>query len=116
MEFKIKKSITKENEIPGKLARFDKFCAEMKGIVLQGSDKYAGSEKDKKETVDVMVDILGKQGLKMFVLGDMIKRIFRYKNQERERDLFKLAVWAFLLWDRLHPEIKEDKKWKIIAP
>ena len=91
---------TTETEIPKKLQGFDEFCQQMKDIILQGTDKYAGREKDACETIDVIPMVLGEQGFKDFILGDLLKRIFRVKNQNRERDIIKMAVWLFLYWKR----------------
>ena len=90
-----------EEDIPKKLARFEEFTDMMKQLALQGTDKYAGAKVDKKETIDIIPDVLGEEGYISFVLGDLIKRIIRFKNQKRERDLVKIALWTYLLWMRL---------------
>ena len=97
----------REDDIPHKLSRFDEFTSLMKGLALQGTDKYAGAEADKKETIDIIPDILGEHGYVSFVLGDLVKRVVRFKNQRRERDLVKIALWTYLLWMRLFP--KQEK-------
>jgi hypothetical protein len=89
---------TNESEIPAKLKEFDAFCQGIKDIILQGTDKYAGAQKDKAETIDIIPKVLGAQGYTDFILGDLLKRIFRFKNQRRERDIFKMACWLYLLW------------------
>ncbi len=35
-------------------------------------------------------------------IGDLLKRIIRVKNQDRERDIIKMAVWCPLYWLRFH--------------
>ena len=76
----------------------------MKTLALQGSDKYTGAEVDEKEAMDVILDVLGEKGFTYYVLGDFIKRIVRFKNQKRERDLPKIGLWSYFLWDRLFPQ------------
>jgi len=76
----------------------------MKDMALQGTDKFAGAEKDSKETIDILPDILGKEGYVHGVMFDLIKRIIRFKNQSRERDLIKMALWCYLLWMYLFPK------------
>ncbi len=98
---------SKEEGVPQKLARFEEFTNMMKTVALQGTDKYTGAQADKKEAVDIIPDILGEEGFVSFVLGDFIKRIIRFKNQKRERDLVKIALSAYLLWMRLFP--KQEK-------
>lgn len=94
----------REGDIPAKLARFEEFTELMKKLALQGTDKYTGAELDKKETIDIIPDVLGEEGYVNFVLGDLLKRIIRFKNQKRERDLLKMALWVYLLWMRLFPK------------
>ena len=96
-----------EEEIPEKLARLEEFTDLMKRLALQGTDKYTGAEVDKKETIDIIPDVLGEEGYVSFVLGDLLKRIIRFKNQRRERDLLKIGLWIYLLWMRVYPK---DKK------
>jgi hypothetical protein len=95
---------TKEEDIPNKLGRFEEYTRMMKTLALEGSDKYAGAEVDEKEAMDVILDVLGKEGFMHYVLGDFIKRIVRFKNQKRERDLPKIGLWTYFLWDRFFPK------------
>ncbi len=87
-----------------KLARFQEFTRLMKVLALDGSTKYAGAEPYKKEAVDIIPDILSQEGYLHYVLGDLLKRIIRFKNQKRERDLIKIALWTYFLWIRLFPK------------
>ena len=91
-----------EQDIPKKMQAFNTFVENVKAVIMQGTEKYAGKEIDAKETIDIIPDILGEDGYKHFVYGDILKRIFRLKNQDRERDLIKIAVWMCLLWSRYH--------------
>jgi peroxiredoxin len=94
---------TKEEDVPGKLARFQEYVRIMKTLALEGSDKYAGAEVDEKEAMDLILDMLGKEGFTHYVLGDLIKRVVRFKNQKRERDLPKIGLWTYFLWAKLFP-------------
>jgi len=86
------------------LARFGEFTKLIKELAVQGKAKYSGSEAGRKENIDIIPDVLGEEGFVHFVLGDLIKRIIRFKNQRRERDLMKMALWAYLLWTKLFPK------------
>jgi len=92
-----------EGSIPPKLLRFEEFTGLMKTLALQGTEKYSGAEANQKETIDIIPDVIGEEGYTNYVLGDLLKRIIRFKNQRRERDLVKMALWAYLLWMRLFP-------------
>lgn len=106
----VKPPRTTPDEIPQKLAGFDDFCMTVRQLALVGTDKYAGKEKDCKETIDIIPEILGEDGYKNFVLGDLLKRVFRLHNQFRERDLFKIALWCYLLWLRYYYNAEEESK------
>jgi len=107
IDYKKHLKIETREGIPQKLARFEEFTQLMKGLALQGTEKYAGAEADKKENIDIIPDVLGEEGYVNYVLGDLIKRVIRFKNQRRERDLVKMALWTYLLWMRLFP--KQEK-------
>jgi len=87
----------KEKDIPRKLSYFTEFIKDMKGIILQGTDKYTGAEKDKAETIDIMPQVVGEDGYVSFITCDILKRLIRFKNDRRERDIIKIAVWCYLL-------------------
>lgn len=101
-----KEDLKKEGSIPPKLLRFEEFTELMKTLALQGTEKYSGAETNQKETIDIIPEVLGEEGYTNFVLGDLLKRIIRFKNQRRERDLLKMALWAYLLWMRLFPKTR----------
>lgn len=56
-----------------------------------GGQKYAFS--DEAEWTDIIRDFDD-----LWVLGTMMKYIGRYKSFGREKDLLKIATYAFLLW------------------
>jgi len=93
-------AVTTLEEIPRKMQGFEEFCQMMRDVICQGTDKYAGREKDGAETIDVLPMILGEEGYRLGILFDLIKRIFRLKNQNRERDVIKMGVWLYLYWQR----------------
>ena len=89
---------TTPEEIPKKLQWFDEFVAEMREMILIGTDKYTGAEKDQWETIDIMPKMFGTEKFVGYILNDITKRLIRFNNQGRERDLFKIALWCYLLW------------------
>jgi hypothetical protein len=101
--------VIKEEDVPQKLVQFEEFAELMKKLALQGTEKYSGAEAHKKENIDIIPEVLGEEGYINFVLGDLLKRIIRFKNQRRERDLVKMALWAYLLWMRLFPREEKER-------
>lgn len=92
-----------EKETPEKAKGFLLYCMNMMDIVSVGTSKYTGSEKDKWETIDIIPKIIGEDEYIKAIMGyDLVKRIIRYINQRRERDLFKIGVWCYLLYQRYH--------------
>ena len=71
-----------------KFARFEQFTELMKGLALQGTEKYTGTKN--KETIDIIPDVLGEEGFVSFVLGDFVKRVIRFKNQKHTKQRKRL--------------------------
>ncbi len=99
-----------EKEIPKKMSYFNEFIEHMKAVILQGTQKYTGAEKDKAETIDIMPMVVGEQGYLDFIICDVLKRLIRFRNDRRERDLVKIAVWMYLIYNRLNLKFFEKQK------
>lgn len=67
-----------------------------------GGVKYALS--DERESTDVLFERYGQNWL----FGTMDKYCFRFRNLARERDLLKIACYAYILWLKkgFHVDIK----------
>jgi len=100
---------TNEEDIPRKLALWNEWCESGKKIILQGTDKYTGAEKDKSETIDIMPQVVGEQGYIDFVICDILKRLIRFRNDRRQRDLMKINVWCYLLNKYLTEKSNDEK-------
>ena len=87
-----------------KLANFDKFVTLIKDQLEYGAKKYAQGED--KEATDLICEAWGLE----WRLGEMNKRLLRYKNVQREKDLLKLATECYLVWIQMgyHLEDKHD--------
>lgn len=59
---------------------------------VYGGKKYALSQE--RESTDVLFERYGQNWL----FGTMDKYCFRFRNLERERDLLKIACYAYILW------------------
>ena len=103
-----RKGLKKGKSFPYKLCRFKEFTQLMKEMALKGIEKRSEAELLKKETEDSIPDAPGAERHINFVLEDLVKKIIRFRNQRREKDLVNLALWAYLLWMRLYP--KQDRE------
>lgn len=63
-----------------------------------GGEKYKLPGFDDRESTDIISSVFGGKSEYDWVLGTMMKYIFRFKNFEREKDLLKIATYCFILW------------------
>jgi len=75
-----------------KREHIDEFCQLIKNQIEYGGKKYAQG-KD-KEATDLICEGFGME----WRLGEMYKRLLRFKNIQKEYDMFKLAAECFLVW------------------
>ncbi len=87
-----------------KRENFEKFVQLIRNQFEHGGEKYALNSE--KEITDWVCEIDPN-----WVLGTMAKYIGRYKNFKRERDLLKIANYAYILWlkDEWHLKKKHDE-------
>lgn len=65
---------------------------------MHGGDKYKLPGFDDREATDVISAVFGGKDQIDWVLGTILKYIFRFKNFHREKDLLKIATYCFILW------------------
>jgi hypothetical protein len=65
---------------------------------IHGGSKYKLNGFPDREATDVISSIFGGESEFDWVLGNMAKYIFRFKNFQREKDLLKIATYCYLLW------------------
>lgn len=79
-----------------------------------GGDKYKLQGFNDRESTDIISSVFGGETEYDWVLGTMMKYIFRFKNFNREKDLLKIATYCFILWLKtgahLSQEHDEDTK------
>ncbi len=73
-----------------------------------GGDKYALQGFDDREATDVISSVFGGKSEFDWVLGTMMKYIFRFKNFEREKDLLKIATYCYILWLKQGNHLNEN--------
>jgi len=81
-----------------KKAHFDKFAALIGNQFKHGGDKYKLPGMEDREATDVISAVFGGETQTDWVLGTMLKYIFRFKNFLREKDLLKIATYCYILW------------------
>lgn len=76
-----------------------------------GGEKYAMDNQPDKEVTDWVCELApGKTGAD-WVLQTIAKYCGRYRNFKRERDLLKIAAYAFIMWLKMgyHLETAHDE-------
>jgi hypothetical protein len=82
---------TEYNSHPTLLTQFFSLIADQ---FQYGGQKYKLQGDSSRESTDVLFDTHGMTWL----FGTVHKYVFRYTNLARERDLFKIATYMYLLW------------------
>jgi len=78
----------------GKDNRLEEFFSLVASQLLYGGKKYALKGAKSRESTDELFDIHGMTWL----FGTIHKYCFRFSNLKRERDLLKIATYAYLVW------------------
>ena len=81
-----------------KRANWDKFASLISDQFEHGGDKYKLQGFDDREATDVISSVFGGKSEYDWILGTIMKYIFRFKNFEREKDLLKIATYCYILW------------------
>lgn len=90
-----------------KAAHFDKFAALIGNQFKHGGDKYKLKGFPDREATDVISSIFGGETEFDWILGTMMKYLFRFKNFNREKDLLKIATYCYILWLKQGNHLKE---------
>jgi Protein of unknwon function (DUF3310) len=91
-----------------KRANWPKFAALIANQFEFGGDKYALPGFDDREATDVISSVFGGKTEFDWVLGTMMKYIFRFKNFQREKDLLKIATYCYILWLKQGNHLNEN--------
>lgn len=71
---------------------FDDFCKLVKDQFIYGGKKY--ELLDGIESTDILTLSWGIKGL----MWTISKYLFRFTNQQREKDLLKVACYMYIIW------------------
>lgn len=75
-----------------------KFAELMSNQFNHGGDKYKIPGFEDREATDIISAVFGGTDQNDWVLGTMMKYLFRFKNFKREKDLLKIATYCYILW------------------
>lgn len=81
-----------------KKANFKVFSDLIADQFNHGGGKYFLPGFTDREATDVISAVFGGQSEFDWILGTMMKYIFRFKNFQREKDLLKIATYCYILW------------------
>jgi len=85
---------------------FEKFIKLISNQFEHGGEKYALGED--KELTDWVCELApGNTGVD-WILQTMAKYLGRFKNVKRERDLLKIATYAYICWIKLGFHIQSE--------
>jgi hypothetical protein len=84
--------------IDTKKANFEKFASLISNQFNHGGDKYKLQGFNDREATDVISSVFGGESEFDWILGTMMKYLFRFKNFQREKDLLKIATYCYILW------------------
>src|SRR5580704_1836416 len=92
-----------------KSLHWEKFANLVSGQFEHGGDRYKLQGFDDREATDVISSVFGGQSEFDWILGTMMKYLFRFKNFQREKDLLKIATYCYILW------LKQGNHFKDVA-
>jgi hypothetical protein len=90
-----------------KAKNFVKFAELIGGQFAHGGDKYKLQGFEDREATDVISSVFGGPTEFDWILGTMMKYLFRFKNFQREKDLLKVATYCYILWLKQGNHLKE---------
>jgi hypothetical protein len=86
---------------------FDKFAGLIRNQFNHGGDKYVLPGLSDREATDVISAVFGGESQFEWVLGTIVKYVFRFRSFQREKDLLKIATYCYILWLKQGNHLKE---------
>lgn len=91
-----------------KRENWQKFAKFIENQFNHGGDKYSLPDQPDKEMTDLLCEMSpGKTGID-WIMQTIAKYCGRYINFEREKDLFKIATFAYIAWLKKGYHLKEE--------
>lgn len=94
------KQFQAHNTIPEVKAKYwPKFAALISEQFEHGGyEKYKLQGFSDREATDVISSVFGGERQDQWILGTILKYLFRWNNLHREKDLLKMTTYLYLLW------------------
>jgi hypothetical protein len=100
--------MSENTTVETKRLHWQKFADLVSNQFNHGGDKYKLPGFDDREATDVISACFGGESQYDWILGTMTKYIFRFKNFKREKDLLKIATYAYILWLKTGAHLREN--------
>jgi len=94
--------------VDAKRMYWEKFAQLISGQFEHGGDKYKLQGFDDREATDVISSVFGGPTEFDWILGTIMKYLFRFKNFHREKDLLKIATYCYILWLKQGNHLKSE--------
>jgi len=109
------KNVEKQLKIYGttvevKRKYWPKFAKFIENQFMHGGDKYVLEGFDDMEATDLVCKLFEKPGFNeiKWIIKTCFKYFFRFMNFRREKDLFKIATYIFILWLKMGYHLKDE--------
>lgn len=93
-----------------KRENFHKFTDLIGNQFNHGGDKYKLPGFEDREATDIISSVFGGETEFDWILGTMMKYLFRFKNFQREKDLLKICTYGYILWLKQGNHLKKDSE------
>lgn len=81
-----------------KQENWNKFSSLIENQFNYGGEKYKLQGFEDRESTDIISSVFGGNSEFDWILGTIMKYVFRFKNFQREKDLLKIATYCYILW------------------
>jgi hypothetical protein len=81
-----------------KSENYKKFSDLIENQFKHGGEKYKLPGFDDREATDIISSVFGGPSQDQWILGTIVKYIFRWNQFHREKDLLKSATYLYILW------------------
>lgn len=73
-----------------------------------GGNKYKLKGFDDREATDIISSVFGGETELDWIMGTIMKYVFRFNNFHREKDLLKIATYCYIAWLKMGAHLKEQ--------
>ena len=95
-------------DVKTKRENWSKFAKFIENQFIHGGSKYSMDGQEDKEASDWVCELSPGTTGADWILQTMCKYIGRFKNFEREKDLFKIATYCYIMWLKMGYHLQEE--------